>query len=343
MLSFLNPLRFDAGDEKVAPPFCKCPYFSTDKTDGVVVKPQGGLTENRRMKKCADRSGAGIFTAPGRTRPIDNPFLALPVLPDGLKSMRVLIVDDEPLARTALENILAARADVESFDSASHAAEALEKLALNSYDVLLLDIDMPGLSGTELVDQLKQPLPTIIFVTAHSQHAIAAFEKHAVDYVLKPFSNQRIAEALTHAFRRTQAERAANLMEALPQLKNLSRSQRPKVAIKIKGKVLIINPADVVAVQAEGNYVLLQRASGSYLLRESISAVAEKLKPYGFIQIHRSVLVNAAFVEEIKPYLTGEYGLRIKGGAEYTVTRTYKKNLKSLADSWIGGSSFFAE
>jgi two-component system LytT family response regulator len=182
-----------------------------------------------------------------------------------------------------------------------------------------------------------------VFVTAHDEYAIAAFEKHAVDYVLKPFSNERIGEALDRAARRAQGERAARLIEVLPQLQKLARPQYSRIAIKAKGRILFINPGDLVAVQAEGNYVLLQRESGSYLLRESISVVAEKLRPYGFLRIHRSVLVNASFVEEIKPYATGEYGLRVKGGREYTVTRTYKKNLKSLAEFWIGGGAFLAE
>jgi len=98
-----------------------------------------------------------------------------------------------------------------------------------------------------------------------------------------------------------------------------------------------------VAVEAEGNYVLLQQRSGSYLLRESISAIAEKLKPYGFIRIHRSVLINSSCVAEIEPCLSGEYALRIRGGKEYTVTRTYKKGLRSLAEFWIGTDSFLAE
>ena len=114
-----------------------------------------------------------------------------------------------------------------------------------------------------------------------------------------------------------------------------------RMAIKVKGKILLINPGDVVAVIAEGNYVLLQQESISYLLRESISVVAKKLEPLGFIQIHRSVLVHASFVEEIKPYPTGEYGLRVKGGKEYTVTRTYKDNLKFLAEFWIGTVTSF--
>jgi len=254
--------------------------------------------------------------------------------------MRVLIVDDEPRAQTALASVLSAKSEVEHFDSANDAIGALEKLATHSYDVLLLDINMLGLSGTGLVDQLRKrhlPLPSIVFVTAHLEQAIAAFEKHTVDYVLKPFSNESISEALDRACRRAKGERAAKLIEALPQLQKLPRSQYPRIAIKAKGRILFVNPGDVVAVQAEGNYVLLRRESDSYLLRESISVVAEKLKPYGFIRINRSALVNTSFVVEIKPYSTGKYGLRLEGGKEYAVARGYKKNLKSLTEFQIGG------
>jgi two-component system LytT family response regulator len=117
----------------------------------------------------------------------------------------------------------------------------------------------------------------------------------------------------------------------------------PRVAIKVKGKILFINLSEVVAVQAEGDYVSLHRNGSSYLLRESISAVAAELEPQGFVRIHRSILVNASFVEEIKPYPTGEYGVRVKGGKEYTITRTYKKNIKSLAAFWIGAGAFFPD
>jgi DNA-binding LytR/AlgR family response regulator len=256
-----------------------------------------------------------------------------------VETMRVLIVDDEPLSQMAVANILSARSDVEHFDSANDAIEALEKLATGSYDVLLLDINRLDLSGTELVDQLRErnlPLPSIVFVTAHVGQAITAFEKHTVDYVLKPFSNESISEALDRASRRAKGERAAKLIEALPQLQKLSRPQYPRIAIKAKGRILFINPGDVVAVQAEGNYVLLQRESDSYLLRESISVVAETLMPYGFIRINRSALVNTSFVVELKPYSTGKYGLRLEGGKEYAVARGYKKNLKSLTEFQIG-------
>jgi two-component system LytT family response regulator len=252
--------------------------------------------------------------------------------------MRILIVDDEPLAREALANVLAARKDVERFDSACDAMEALARLGENAYDVLLLDISMPEVSGIELVDRLRDnnfPVPSVVFVTAYKEHAIAAFEQHAVDYVLKPFSNDRINEALDAAFQRTSDERAAQLIKTLPLVRQLSPQGPARIAIKANGSILFIDPSEVLVVKAEGNYVLLERKAGSHLLRESISVMAKKLKPYGFLQIHRSVLVNASFVEEIQPHGTGDYGLRLKGGKEYTVTRNYKANLNDLASTWI--------
>jgi DNA-binding LytR/AlgR family response regulator len=257
--------------------------------------------------------------------------------------MRVLIVDDEPLARSALEQALCGRNDIDALDSAIDGIQALDMMQKEKYDVVLLDIRMPELSGIELADRLNkrnQPVPSIIFVTAHDQHAIAAFDNHAVDYVLKPFSSDRIHEALNVAFRRTENERAAQLLKILPHLETLLAKQPSKVAIKAKGRILFIDPSEVAVIRAEGNYVLLEKQSGSYLLRESLSIVAEKLKPHGFIRIHRSVLVNTSFVEEVRPWPTGEYVLRIRGGQELTVSRVYKNNLRSITQLWIGTDAF---
>jgi len=257
--------------------------------------------------------------------------------------MRVLIVDDEPLARSALEQALCGRNDIEALDSAVDAIQALDMMQKEKYDVVLLDIRMPELSGIELADRLNKrnrPVPAIIFVTAHDQHAVAAFENHAVDYVLKPFSNERIHDALNVAFRRTENERAARLLKVLPHLETLLANHSSKIAIKTKGRILFLDPSEVAIIRAEGNYALLEKQSGSYLLRESISVLAERLKPHGFIRIHRSMLVNTSFVEEIRPWSTGEYVLRIKGGRELTVSRMYKNNLRSVAQLWIGTDAF---
>jgi two-component system LytT family response regulator len=129
---------------------------------------------------------------------------------------------------------------------------------------------------------------------------------------------------------------AANLMRVLRQLEVMTQRQAPRIAFKSKGSILLLDLADILAVQAEGNYVSLQPRANSYLVHESLSSIAEKLKPYGFIRIHRSVVVNMSVVEEIQPLPTGEYRLRVKGGKEYLVTRTYKHNLRELAQLWVG-------
>lgn len=253
--------------------------------------------------------------------------------------MQVLIVDDEPLARTALIQILRARPDVEHFDSANDAIEAEEHLARNNYDIMLLDVSMPEVSGLQLLSRLerhRRPIPSIVFVTAHAEYALDAFERHAVDYIVKPFSEDRVNQALDFASHRSSSERAARLLELLPHLKTLTQQRSSKIGIKANDRILFIDPREVLAVEAEGNYVLLRREKGSDLLRESISMVAEKLKSFGFIRIHRSVLVNTSFVQDIRACRTGEYLLRLRDGREYTVTRTYKENLSCLAAFFIG-------
>ena len=129
---------------------------------------------------------------------------------------------------------------------------------------------------------------------------------------------------------------AANLIRALQQLEGIAKRQAPRIAFKAKGRILFVDLAEIVAVQAEGNYVSLQHRPRPYLLRESLSSIAEKLKPFGFIRIHRSVVVNISAVEEIQPLPTGEYRLRVKGGKEYLVTRRYKGSLRDLAQLWVG-------
>ncbi len=128
----------------------------------------------------------------------------------------------------------------------------------------------------------------------------------------------------------------ANLILVLRQLEDIAKRRAPRIAFKAKGRILFLDLAELVAVQAEGNYVSLRHRANSYLLRESLSSMAEKLKPYGFIRIHRSAVVNIAAVEEIQPLPTGEYRLRVKGGKDYSVTRSYKDNLRDLAQLWVG-------
>lgn len=252
--------------------------------------------------------------------------------------MRILVVDDEPLARESLARVIGERTDVTTLDTAGDAIEALGRLRETHFDILLVDIRMPEMSGMEMVDALRKqggPVPSIIFVTAFNEYAVEAFERHAADYILKPFAADRVHRAIDYAKQHSVEERERRLMDLLPQLQGLTRTT-PRIAIKSKGRIIFIEVSDIVVAEAEGNYVLLRQESGSHLLREQISSLADRLAPHGFVRIHRSVLVNAKHVEAVKPLLTGEYLLRLKNGKEYNVTRTYKKNLKQFATFWLG-------
>lgn len=152
-------------------------------------------------------------------------------------------------------------------------------------------------------------------------------------------SGHIITDASNIEFRRPTVDHVSQL-NASPEV--LGRGQTPlaRIAIRINGRTRFVSTDCVLVVRAQGNYVLLQCESGSYLLRVSITALQKQLEPYGFVRIHRSVLVNRSWVEEIQPHFTGDYGLRMKGGREFRVTRTYKKNLKSLAELWLSNDSF---
>ncbi len=258
---------------------------------------------------------------------------------------RVLIAVDDLGARWALTDILHARRDIAAFDCAESAAETLDKLREKRHELLLLDLHLPDSSGLEFVERLSkrhQPMPAIICITTHLPHVAPALEKHAVDYVLKPYSSQRIHEALNLAIRRVTDDRAAIVMEILPHMRSLA--PRPaKIAIKIEGRILFIDPAEVISAEAQGNYVLLVKSSGTYLVRGSLSKIDEQLRAYGFIRIHRSILVNGSWVRDLQPNSAGGYLLRTSRGAEYTVSRSYKDNLRALAGFWLGGDPLFPE
>jgi two-component system LytT family response regulator len=164
---------------------------------------------------------------------------------------------------------------------------------------------------------------------------ICSAPKSRQDYVLEPTAED-FGETADTSLLPVIGVDAANLVRVLRQLEVIAKLQAPRIAFKAKGSILLLDLSDILAVQAEGNYVSLRHQRHPYLVHESLSSIAEKLKPYGFIRIHRSVVVNTSAVEEIQPLPTGEYRLRVKGGREYSVTRTYKHNLRDLAQLWVG-------
>jgi len=197
------------------------------------------------------------------------------------------------------------------------------------------------MSTREIQDQKAIAREMFVQQVAHANSDVVADPLRGAticsrrDYTLESITDE-FCEAADTSLLPVIGVAAANLMRVLRQLEVTAKRHAPRIAFKAKGKILLLDLADILAVQAEGNYVSLRHQRNPYLVHESLSSIAEKLKPYGFIRIHRSVIVNISAVEEIHPLPTGESRLRVKGGKEYLVTRTYKRNLRDLAQLWVG-------
>ncbi len=197
------------------------------------------------------------------------------------------------------------------------------------------------MSTREIQDQKAIAREMFVQQVAHANSDVVADPLRGAticsrrDYTLESITDE-FCEAADTSLLPVIGVAAANLMRVLRQLEVTAKRHAPRIAFKAKGKILLLDLADIMAVQAEGNYVSLRHQRNPYLVHESLSSIAEKLKPYGFIRIHRSVIVNISAVEEIHPLPTGESRLRVKGGKEYLVTRTYKRNLRDLAQLWVG-------
>ena len=197
------------------------------------------------------------------------------------------------------------------------------------------------MSTREIQDQKAIAREMFVQQVAHANSDVVADPLRGAticsrrDYTLESITDE-FCEAADTSLLPVIEVAAANLMRVLRQLEVTAKRHAPRIAFKAKGKILVLDLADIMAVQAEGNYVSLRHQRNPYLVHESLSSIAEKLKPYGFIRIHRSVIVNISAVEEIHPLPTGESRLRVKGGKEYLVTRTYKRNLRDLAQLWVG-------
>jgi len=178
----------------------------------------------------------------------------------------------------------------------------------------------------------------VVPADARQENTMVTIDK-GPDYALESAAEKQFREPPDTESQRTARRNAYQFIGSLQQSDIAAQRQSPRIAFKAKSRIVFLDLAEIAAVQAAGNYVSLQHRPNPYLVRESLSSILEKLKPYGFIRIHRSVVVNTLMVEEIQPLPTGEYRLRLRGGKEYMVTRTYKNNLKHLAHLWLGTES----
>lgn len=261
-------------------------------------------------------------------------------------TMRTLIVDDEPLARERVEMMMAAHTDVRIVGECGDGVQAIEAIRELRPDLVFLDVEMPGVDGFGVLKALEgeASLPHIIFVTAHDQYALQAFDVHALDYLLKPFNADRLAQTLEHArgvlARRKESSATPEPEQLRSIVASLTAEQRGKqrLLVRSSGRVFFVKVDDVDWIEAEGNYVRLHMGTQSHLLRETMKGMESVLDPSQFIRIHRSTIVNCDRIRELQPLFHGEYAVILHDGTRLVASRGPDNRLrKLLAETPIHG------
>ena len=248
-----------------------------------------------------------------------------------------IVVDDEPLARQRLEFLLGNIDLTTVVASCVNGKEALIAIEKHQPDLVFLDIQMPGLNGFDVLDRLSS-LPVIIFVTAYDRYAIKAFEYHAIDYLLKPYKDARFSEALQNAVKQIQLHNLDSLQNKLIQLRDtpkesVEEGKSKYFDIKEQGRNITLSSSNIFYLSAAGNYVELHMQDKVYLYRSSISALEYELQAFGFIRIHRSVLVNKRPIERVN-YLhsNNQYTFLLNNGESILSARSYKERIIQFMD-----------
>ena len=250
--------------------------------------------------------------------------------------IRTLIVDDEPLALRRLRALLADEADIEIVGEAANGTEAVRAISTERPDLVFLDVQMPGLDGFDVLRAtagIHQPF--VVFVTAHDEHAIRAFEVQAVDYVLKPVIETRFREAVRRAVTRLRGESAADIARQMAQF--LERvapapTRGGRIAIKRDGRVNFVRVDDIDWVEADGDLVRVHAGKEAHVIRETMSQIETKLPPERFMRVHRSIIVNTERVREVQPWFKGDYVLIMQDGTKLRSGRTYRQSVQELID-----------
>ena len=250
--------------------------------------------------------------------------------------IRVLVVDDEPLARERVRKLLEAMPEVECIGECPDGVSAVQAIRQESPDLVFLDVQMPELDGFGVLAQITgAKMPAVIFVTAHDQFALKAFEVHAVDYLLKPFDKERFKVALQRALDQVHRHQAGELSQRLSALlADVRPEQKPKhidrLAIKSSGRVVFVKVEDIDWVEAADNYVSLHVGAENHLHRETMAALEEQLPPAKFMRISRSTIVNLDRIKELQPLFHGEYAVILRNGTKLTLSRSYRDKLDQL-------------
>ena len=256
------------------------------------------------------------------------------------EKIRTLIVDDEPLARRNLRLLLEKDPQIEIVGECGNGREAVKGIAELSPDLIFLDIQMPEMDGFDVLESVgPDHIQAIIFVTAFDQYALKAFDVHALDYLLKPFDDERFAHALRQAKAQIEAREINRLSRRLLALLDERESQRvrssrqsdylTRLMIKVSGRVMLLKVNEIDFIEADGNYAKLHVGRKAHLLREKMHDLEARLDPAKFVRIHRSVIVNLDRIKEMQPHFNGDYIVVLEDGRQLRLSRTRRETLEA--------------
>jgi two-component system LytT family response regulator len=256
------------------------------------------------------------------------------------KVLRVLVVDDEPLGRRRVLDLLEDQPEVEVVGTAADGEAAVEAIRMSRPDLVFLDVQMPRMSGLDVVREIgPAAMPATIFVTAYDQYALHAFDTAAVDYLVKPFRDERFEEAFRRARRRVEADSRERLHEQLMALLHGQESAAPatrgpqpayleRIAVQMKGRMRVVPVGKIDYITASGTYAELHVGRDRYVIRESMQQLEERLDPEQFMRVHRSSIVRLDLVEALLRGEGSEYEIQLTGGARLRVGRSRREALE---------------
>jgi two-component system LytT family response regulator len=247
--------------------------------------------------------------------------------------IRTVIVDDEDLARERTQTLLEQQPDIEIVGLCADGTSAVETIDREHPDLVFLDVQMPGMDGFEVVENIDpEHMPAIVFVTAYDGHALRAFEINALDFLLKPFDQARFEKALERARAQVNRDRStaidARLVSLLEGLHE-ERKYPERLIVKSGGRVFFVRTEDIDWVEASGNYVKIHAKGEAHLIRESMKNMEAKLDAKTFVRIHRSAIVNIDRIKELEPWFHGEYVVIMRDGTRLTASRVFSERLST--------------
>jgi len=250
---------------------------------------------------------------------------------NSMSSVSVLVVDDEPLGRERIVRFLKTRNDVRVDAEAGDGKQAVDAIKNGAFDLVFLDIQMPHLTGLDVVREIgPENMPAVIFTTAFDDYAIEAFKVHALDYLLKPIEPERFHASVDRVLDMLQNHPGPDLETRLIKLLQEEKQSAEPVSrfmIKSHQQIAFVKADEIDWIEAAGNYVNLHVDKESHLLRLTMKQIEAKLDPARFLRIHRSTIVNLDGVHDLRQMFNGEYEVRLKSGKKLTMSRNYRKNL----------------